>query len=127
MKSFGIKRASLIYEKQQYGNYCKYTFIYDKNSNITGCVCESFTNEDIELVSSYDLLEEYNMTQVENVWEKIIELAERYGMDEKQTRDYLDMQALVDYLQQQYLMGENVPAYLEKFKQCEAKSEELLW
>lgn len=90
--------ASLVYEKQQYGNFCKYNFVYNKNGDIIGCTCKAFTNENVELISSYDLLEEYNMTQTDDVWERIIELAANYGLDKKQTSDYLDMQTLVDYL-----------------------------
>lgn len=90
--------ASLIYERQLYPNFCKYEFVYDQYHEIVGCNCKAFTNEHLELITAYDLLEEHNMTQVDNVWNKIIDLACNYGLDTKQTSDYLDIQALIDYL-----------------------------
>jgi len=88
--------ASLIYEKQHCNLYCPYQFIYHQNGAIAGTSCPSFTDE-LELVSAYDLLSEYNMTQVNqklpsnfkriqsslsdldsfNVWDKIILLADK--------------------------------------------------
>lgn len=90
--------ASLIYKKQKYDNYCHYDFIYHHDGKIAGCVCDSFTSQNIELISAYDLLSEYNMTQVDDVWEKILCLAEKYGLDKQITRDYMDIQTMVDFL-----------------------------
>lgn len=90
--------ASLIYEKQGYSNYCSYDFVYDTKGNIVGCFCKCFTDTEKELITAYDLLEEYNMTQIDEIWEKIIEFAHNYGLPEFKTRNYLDIQAMVDYL-----------------------------
>jgi len=90
--------ASLIYRKQGYNNFCNYDFVYDKTNNIIGCICQCFTNENIEFVSAYDLLEEYNMTQLDNIWDKIVELASHYGLSKQETHNYLDIQTIVDFL-----------------------------
>lgn len=86
--------ASLIYQKQGYLNYCFYTFTGD----VAGVICKCFTNENIEAVSAYDLLEEWNMTQHPDVWEKIIELSSNYGADPEVVRKQMDLQCLVDYI-----------------------------
>ena len=90
--------ASLIYEKQGYSNYCKYNFIYDTKGNIAGCSCKCFTDTEKELITAYDLLEEYNMTQLDDVWERIVKLAYNYGLPEFKTKNYLDIQTMVDYI-----------------------------
>lgn len=90
--------ASLIYKKQNYENFCDYHFVYNRDGGIIGCSCKSFTNENTELITAYDLLAEYNMTQVDDVWEKIIELSVKYGANEQEISNYLDVQTLVDYL-----------------------------
>lgn len=67
--------ASLIYEKQGMipdKDFCKYDFIYDKNKQPIGVSCNAFTNvfkpgKNTELVTVYELLEEYNLTQQNDV------------------------------------------------------------
>lgn len=98
--------ASLIYEKQGMipdKDFCKYNFIYDKNKQPIGVSCNAFTNvfkpgKNTELVTVYELLEEYNLTQQNDVYELIPFLANKYGFDEKEAYDYLDMQTMIDYL-----------------------------
>ena len=90
--------ATLIYERQGYDNYCGYSLLHNTKGNVIGCTCECFTNPDIELVTAYDLLEECNMTQVDDVWERIVEFAVSYGLAEAAVRDYLDILTIVDYL-----------------------------
>lgn len=98
--------ASLIYEKQGMipdKDFCKYDFIYDKNKQPIGVSCNAFTNvfkpgKNTELVTVYELLEEYNLTQQNDVYELIPFLANKYGFDEKEAYDYLDMQTMIDYL-----------------------------
>lgn len=90
--------GSSIYEKQNTIPFCKYKFVYNREGDIVGCTCPAFTDTSKELVTSYDLLEEYNLTQSDDVWEHIIQLAANYGVSEKDARDYMDLQAMVDYL-----------------------------
>ncbi len=98
--------ASLIYEKQGMipdKDFCKYDFIYNKNKQPIGVSCNAFTNvfkpgKNTELVTAYELLEEYNLTQQNDVYELIPFLANKYSFDEKEAYDYLDMQTMVDYL-----------------------------
>lgn len=90
--------ASLIYEKQGFDNYCKYDYIYNSQGNPIGVTCEAFTNENVELITSFDLLEEYNLTQQNEIYELIPELANKYGIEKQKIFDYLDIQTMVDFL-----------------------------
>ncbi|OON85531.1 hypothetical protein BXO88_12140 [Oribacterium sp. C9] len=90
--------ANLIYEKTGYDNYCRYMYVYNSENQIVGCFCKAFTAENAELITAYDLLEEYNLTQQDDLYSIIAESAEKYGLPKEQTIEYLDIQAVVDYL-----------------------------
>lgn len=90
--------ASKIYEKQMYSNFCKYSYIRNKERSIVGCKCKAFTSEHNELITAYDLLEEFNETQCANTIENIIKRAVAYGANRAQVTLQLDIQTLVDYL-----------------------------
>lgn len=90
--------ASKIYEKQGYSNYCKYKYIRNSYGQIVGCKCKAFTSDKLELITAYDLLEEYAKTQVDDIYNTIIKLACNYGANYNQLRNQLDIQTLVDYI-----------------------------
>ena len=81
--------ASLIYQKQNQFLGCKYQFVYDTKNEIVGCKCPSFIADDsTELITAYDLLEEFNRTQDDNCYELIIDYASKYGIKKDVVRDY---------------------------------------
>ena len=89
--------ASMIYKRQGF-SACDYKLI-KKNDAVTGCICASFVNDDkIEFVSAFDLLQEYALSQDNNVYEMIIKLAALKGCSEEEVSRYMDMMVLVDYL-----------------------------
>lgn len=90
--------ASKIYELQGYKNYCKYDYIESVYEQVIGCKCRAFTSEQLELITAYDLLEEYGLTQVDDTYSTLIKLACNYDADEQQVSTQLDIQTLVDYL-----------------------------
>lgn len=90
--------ASKIYEKQGYSNYCAYKYIRNRYGQIVGCKCRAFTSEELELITAYDLLEEYGKTQVDDIYTILMGLACNYGADYIQLRTQLDIQTLVDYI-----------------------------
>ncbi len=90
--------ASLIYKRQGFKKACDYDFVYDTEGDIVGCKCVAFTNENTEIVTAYDLLEEHNRTQSDDVYELIQEFASDYGLDKQIVSDYMDLQTLVDFL-----------------------------
>ncbi|MGN0153713.1 MAG: hypothetical protein ACI4A3_04635 [Lachnospiraceae bacterium] len=90
--------ASQIYRRLNLLPYCNYEFVYNSSGEVVGCSCDVFTSEDIELITAYDLLEEINCTQADDVYEKIIERAVYYGANKQVTRNYLDVQTIVDFI-----------------------------
>lgn len=89
--------AGFIYGRQGV-QACTYSLVRDRENMVIGCKCPAFTDARTELVTAYDLLEEYNATQCDDVYERIAGYAEAYGLPEEKTFDYLDMQMLVDFL-----------------------------
>lgn len=90
--------ASRIYKNLGIIPYCYYDFVYNRVGDIVGCSCKAFTSEDVELITAYDLLEEINCAQVDDVYERIIEQAVLYGAERSTVRHYMDVQTIVDYL-----------------------------
>lgn len=90
--------ASLIYKKQGFRNFCNYEFVKDRADEVVGCKCFSFTNEDTELITAYELLEEYNLTQQDNVYELIPELAAKLGADKTEVEKQMDLESIIDFL-----------------------------
>lgn len=90
--------ASLIYTKQGFRNFCNYEFVKDKVDEVIGCKCFAFTNENNELITAYDLLEEYNLTQQDNVYELIPKLAAKLGADKTEVEKQMDLESIVDFL-----------------------------
>ena len=90
--------ANMIYERIGYKNFCKYQYVLNSENQIVGCFCKAFTTEKLELVTAYDLLEEYNFTQQDDLFSILVDLAGKYGLSSGFVREYLDIQTIVDYL-----------------------------
>lgn len=90
--------ASAVYRAQGNISYCHYDPEYNTSGELVGCSCDVFTSEELELITAYDLLEEINCTQVDDVYERLIDRAVFYGADQQEVINYLDTQTIVDYL-----------------------------
>ena len=91
--------ASKIYDSIKVVECTSYEVVEESATGIwTTCISKRFTDDDTELITSYDLLEEFNMTQLDSVYDKIIELAVSYGADINQIEQYMDTQCIVDFL-----------------------------
>lgn len=90
--------ATKIYENIGFKNYVKYKYVRNTNGEIVGCKCKVFSNEKLELITAYDLLAEFNLTQQYDTKAHIIELSSRYGANKQEVELQLDIMTLVDYL-----------------------------
>lgn len=83
-----------------YSNYVSYylvDIISDMSPSI-GCACKSFTNENIESISLWDLLKHYNKTKSSNLYIDCIEICENLGLDKFYVEDFLNKEIAFDYL-----------------------------
>lgn len=91
--------ASIIYERQKVIPYCHYGLIFKEDTKkVNACFTKCFTSDKLELITAYDLLEEYNLTQVDDIYDKIIDLAIPYGLSREEVQYYMDVQTIVDFL-----------------------------
>lgn len=90
--------ASKIYKALGYDNYVSYRYIRNTEGQIVGSKCKSFTSEQLELITVYDLLEEWGLSQANGIYNNIVGLAVEYGANEGRVRRQLDVQTIVDYL-----------------------------
>lgn len=90
--------ASIIHQRQNKFDYSDYNFIdlSYKNTLISGCMCENFTDIDTELVMGSELLTVHTSDSKDNIYERYIELYKRFfGLD---LREFFDYQIAVDFI-----------------------------
>ena len=62
------------------------------------CCCESFTNDNVELVSAYEVLEGSKIRNDRSLYENYIDICVSLGIEEKVIRDFMDYQTLTDFI-----------------------------
>lgn len=90
--------ASEFHNKQGFVNYVKYSLLEVNSEYKYACYCDSFTNSDIEFVSAYDLLTSEAKPNNISLYEHLIYLACKHGLDEKLVRKQLEYQIMSDYI-----------------------------
>lgn len=90
--------ASLIYSRLNVIDYCDYSLFQNSNLQVVGCRCKSFLNDGEELITAYDLLEEYNYVSLPDTVGLLLKLTSDYDADIKGVQKYLDVQTIIDFL-----------------------------
>ena len=88
--------ASEIYRRQDIP-HTEYTLSF-QDGYVTGCDCRAFTDKDTELITAYALMEEYKLSQLDDTYNIIADLAEMKGLDRNEVCGYMDAMLIVDYL-----------------------------
>lgn len=90
--------ASLIYSRINIIDYCEYSLFQNSNSEVIGCRCKSFLTAGEELITAYDLLEEYNFVNQPDTVEQLLKLTSKYDANVEEVQKYLDVQTIIDFL-----------------------------
>lgn len=91
--------ASKLHQLQGFHNYTPYKLAKIEGSQYDyGCVCESFTNLEKELVSAYDIVTSKKQPNDKSSYEHFISVCKDFGMDENQLRHDLEYQIMTDFL-----------------------------
>ena len=88
--------ATLVHQKQQKQPYTKYKAV--KIRDQINCICESFTSDTIEFIPAADLIHSEKRNNSVSVYEHLIGIIVKNGLDEATTRSFLEYQILTDYL-----------------------------
>lgn len=90
--------AGIVYDSIEYDNYCRFDYVKDEAGNVTAIECEAFTDEDTELVTAADLIEESGLSRRTDAYSQIVSKIKAYGLDPDAVRKHMDIQTMVDYL-----------------------------
>ena len=91
--------ASKLHEMQKYDNYTRYRFVRIRDKKYDwGCYSRLFTDTEHELVSAYDVINSEPREEGVSVYEHLINVASKHGMDENVFRRDLEYQIMTDYL-----------------------------
>lgn len=85
--------------KLQYANipFVDYSAIKTKDNGVI-CKCEAFTNDKIELVSAYEVIEGSKTLNDQSYYENYIQICTNLGINESVIRDFMDYQTLTDFI-----------------------------
>lgn len=90
--------ASLVHERQDSGiPYVQYICKNKDGDESKLSICPSFTSEDVELISAYDVIESGQKHNDESMYEYFIRRCTEFGLDEVNTRKMMDYQTLTDF------------------------------
>lgn len=74
---------------------------YSLDSTLDGglvCICPAFTNDDIELVSAYEVIESFKSQNDLSDYDNYIKACTELGIEESVIRDFMDYQTLTDFV-----------------------------
>lgn len=91
--------ATEIHKRQGYDNFVVYSLLpVNKKDYNYVCTCKCFTNEDVELVTAYEVISSKKKPNNISLYEHFILVCAEHGMDEEQLRRDLEYQIMTDYL-----------------------------
>ena len=77
--------------------FVKYTAESLDNGSILS-YCNAFTNKDIEFVSAYEIVSSQKISNDMNYYDAFIDICSKNGMDKESVRDFMDYQAMTDFI-----------------------------
>lgn len=93
--------ATKLHERQEYGNYTKYTLTKIKvegDLEGLGCLSYDFCNENIECISAWELLQTIKIKQNESYYYPLKKVCTNLGISEDDFTAFMDYQIMTDYL-----------------------------
>ena len=93
--------ATKLHERQEYGNYTKYTLTKIKvegDLEGLGCLSYDFCNENIECISAWELLQTIRIKQNESYYYPLKKVCTNLGISEDDFTAFMDYQIMTDYL-----------------------------
>ncbi len=90
--------ASLLHRKQQNSiPFVDYSIQRTKDNGVL-CLCDSFTNDEIELIPAYEVLESTKLPNDMSKYQGYINICVKHGIDESTIRNFMDYQTLTDFI-----------------------------
>lgn len=90
--------ATLLHQKQGVVPYVSYSTMRLGDNQQIYCVCESFTSDEVELIPAIDIVEFKKKDNAMSMYEHLIHVCTKHGMDEGAVRTFLEYQILADFV-----------------------------
>lgn len=93
--------AAKLHEQQGFSEYTHYSLVrlqVDGNVEGLGCMCYDFCSEDVECISTWELLQTIKIKQNESYYYPLKKVCLKLGMSEEKFSDFIDYQIMTDYL-----------------------------
>ena len=90
--------ATLLHQKQGRVPYVSYSTMRLGDNQQIYCVCESFTSDEVELISAIDIVESKKKDNAMSMYEHFIHVCIGHGMNESAVRTFLEYQILSDFV-----------------------------
>ncbi|MDD5859201.1 MAG: hypothetical protein PUC99_02535 [Eubacteriales bacterium] len=90
--------ATKIHEMQQTAvPFVRYAAYRTEDGGIE-CRCRAFTNETLEFVPAYEVIESQHIRNSQNLYNAYIDIASAHGADRTEMQNFMDYQTLTDFL-----------------------------
>lgn len=87
--------ATKLHEVQNFNNHVKYETIL-KDGKCIGSKSEAYTNENIESISAYQVIQSKKISNDMSFYEGLIRICAENGLNEKEVRKFLDYETMSD-------------------------------
>lgn len=77
--------------------YVSYLVGYTEDNGLY-CRCDAFTNDSVELVSAYEVIEGSKLQNDRSLYDNYIQICAKLGIEEKQMQEFMDYQTLTDFI-----------------------------
>lgn len=90
--------ATLLHKRQTAEvPYAKYSAVSSENNSICA-KCESFTNDHLEFIPAYEVLQSEKLSNSKSFYDQYINLCVKHGIDYERIQIYMDYQTMTDFI-----------------------------
>lgn len=90
--------AGIVYDSIGYDNFCHFEYVKDESGKIVAIECDSFTDENTEMITAADIIDESGLSRRSDAYAQIVSKVKAYGLNPADVRLHIDVQTMVDYL-----------------------------
>ena len=90
--------ATLLHQKQGVVSFTTFTPVRVQVGCQIHCMCENFASADLEFIPAIDVINAKKKNNATSYFEHFIQVCSEHGMDESETRRFLEYQILSDYV-----------------------------
>lgn len=90
--------ATKLHKMQSCVSYTSYTSVLTEHNSRISCICENFASDSLEFIPAIDVVNSRKKDNATSYFEHFILVCGEHGMDEAETRAFLEYQILSDFI-----------------------------